>query len=59
MNAHANAEDGDEERPKAEARNTHKRAKNPDRDATNTHGVHTYIRQGTTSKAVKGDIWHV
>mgnify|MGYP006091116773 CR=1 FL=1 len=25
MNAHANAEDGDEERPKAEARNTHKR----------------------------------
>ena len=23
MNAHANAEDGDEERPKAEARNTH------------------------------------
>ena len=56
MNAHANAEDGDEERPKAEARNTHKTTT---QNATDTHGVHTYIRQGTTSKAVKGDIWHV
>ena len=55
MNAHANAEDGDEERPKAEARNTHKRP----RETRDTHDVHTFIRQGTTSTAVKGDIWHV